>query len=150
MLHTNLNNSARGLPQYYGMNADPAAVRATVAINLKLLMERRNWTQKELEVKSGVSQRHISSVRNQQQNCSIEILSKLGEAFGIPGWLLLIPGFSSERVQLLDSPQLPKLIDRYLSTDPEGRDTIQYCAEHEIYRSSQRKNIVDFGKSLSR
>lgn len=84
--------------------------RAIIAKNVLALMEKRKWTQKQLEAKSGVSQTHISNIRRQANDPSTAILDAIGAAFGIPGWLLLIPDLP---IEVLDSPEIPHLVDRY-------------------------------------
>lgn len=86
------------------------SIRATVAENVKALMEHRKWTQKQLEAKSGVSQTHISNILRQANDPSTSKLDAVGKAFGIPGWLLLIPDLP---IEVLDSPEIPHLVDRY-------------------------------------
>lgn len=103
------NNSSR--PPYRAEMAAKKAIREVLAANLIALMERRGWTQTQLELKSGVSQRHISSLRRATADCTTEILDALGAAFGVPGWLLLVPGMP---VEMLDSPEIPALIERYV------------------------------------
>ena len=95
------NNSGR--PPYRSEMAAKKAIRAVLATNLIALMEKRGWTQQQLEAKSGVSQRHISSLRRETADCTTEVLDALGTAFGIPGWLLLVPDLP---IEVLDSPTL--------------------------------------------
>jgi transcriptional regulator with XRE-family HTH domain len=110
MLQIDPHNNSNRSPYRSDMTTKKA-IRETLATNLIALMERRGWTQKQLEAKSGVSQRHISSVRRATADCTTEILDSLGAAFGIPGWLLLVPGMPSE---VLDSPEIPALVERYI------------------------------------
>jgi len=102
------NNSNR--PPYRSAMAEKQAIRAVLAANLIALMTKRGWTQQQLEAKSGVSQRHISSLRRGTAGCTTEILDSIGSAFGIPGWILLVPDLP---VEVLDSPEVPLLIERY-------------------------------------
>lgn len=141
---TELHNYAKASPYLNGMRPKQSATRATLSRNLRLLMERRDWTQKALEAKSGVSQRHISSLLNQQQDCTTEILGGLAHAFGLPGWLLLIPDLSAE---LLDSHRIPLLVNRYVDAGPEGRDLLDRLSEREASHNSSRTKIVPLPKS---
>jgi transcriptional regulator with XRE-family HTH domain len=110
MLQIEAHNNSGHPPYRSGMGAKKA-IRAVLAANLTALMTRREWTQKQLEAKSGISQRHISSLRRETADCTTEILDALGAAFGIPGWLLLVPDLP---VDILDSPELPLLVERYV------------------------------------
>lgn len=139
-----LHNRARPYSYLSGMRPKQLATRATLSRNLKILMERREWTQKALEAKSGVSQRHISSLLNQQQDCTTEILAGLAQAFGLPSWLLLVPDLSAE---LLDSHRIPLLVDRFIDAGPEGRDLLDRLSEREASHNASREKIVPLPKS---
>jgi len=110
MLQIDAHNKSKPSPYRFQM-AGKKAIRAVLAANLIALMAKRGWTQQQLEAKSGVSQRHISSLRREAADCTTEILDALGTAFGIPGWLLLVPGLP---VEMLDSPEVPMLVERYV------------------------------------
>lgn len=110
MLQIDAHNKSK-TPPYRSPMAGKKAIRAVLAANLIALMDKRGWTQKQLEAKSGVSQRHISSLRRGTADCTTEILDALGTAFGIEGWLLLVPGLP---VEMLDSPEVPMLVQRYI------------------------------------
>lgn len=86
------------------------SIRKTVAQNLKALLGHRKWTQLQLEAKSGVSQSHISNILRGENDASTAKLEAIAGAFGIPAWLLLVPELP---IEVLDSPELPQLIDRY-------------------------------------
>jgi len=91
-------------------------------------MERRDWRQKRLERESGVSQRHISSLLNQQQDCTTDILGSLATAFHVPAWILLVSGLPPD---ILDSKRIPELVDHYVNAGPKGQDFIDRMAERE-------------------
>jgi transcriptional regulator with XRE-family HTH domain len=91
-------------------------------------MEARNMTQKELEKKSGVSQRQISNILNKQTGCGVEAADALARVFNLNGWHLLIPDLPNE---LLTSPTLVKLVDAYTHASGEGREMILRVAERE-------------------
>ena len=86
------------------------SIRRTVAENLKALMAHRKWTQIQLEAKSGISQSHISNIIREENDPSTAKLDAIASAFGIPAWLLMIPDLP---IEVLDSPELPHLVDRY-------------------------------------
>lgn len=120
--------------------------REVLARNLKILMERRDWKQKRLEKESGVSQRHISSLLNQQQDCTTDKLSLLGDAFKIPPWLLLVPNLPPD---ILDSKRIRELIDHYVNAGPKGQDFIDRAAEREAAHNARGAPVVILGNARS-
>jgi transcriptional regulator with XRE-family HTH domain len=141
-----VHNPSIACPYRHGMGSKRSNVRATIAANLDALMQKREWTQKKLEKESGVSQRHISNVLNQQTDCTSEILASLGAAFGLPGWLLAIPNLPAE---LLDSNAVPLLVRRYIDAGSEGRQLLDVMAEREAHHNLERQKILPFTKSKS-
>src|ERR1700744_1875727 len=121
------------------MAQPPSQPREILAENLSFLMERRDWKQKRLEKESGVSQRHIRSLLRQQQDCTMDILSRLARAFKIPVWLLLVPDLPPD---ILDSKRLPELIDHYVNSGPKGQDFIDRAAEREAAHNNSTSNVV--------
>ena len=143
MLATKLQNSARDLPYRQGMEDELFKTRATLKANLIALKDRRGWTQTVLEDKSGVSQRHVSSLLNAQVDPSIEILERLGVAFGIPGWLLLVPDLP---VDLLDSQKIPLLVRNYVDGGPDEQSLVDSLAERGAYHTREHRKFVPFNK----
>jgi transcriptional regulator with XRE-family HTH domain len=84
--------------------------REILAGNTRTLMDRRSWNQTKLATKAQVSQRHISNILGKKVDATIAMTDALGAAFGIPGWLLLVPNLPDD---LLDSPELPAMVERY-------------------------------------
>lgn len=93
--------------------------------NLHALMRLKDWTQTELAVRSGVSQRMISHILSKSAACSIATLDAIALPFGLKGWHLLIPELSNlgqdptkvaELMQRLGeaSPTTHELIDKLL------------------------------------
>jgi len=145
MCPAELHNHARATPYFGDMRRSRQhETRAVLAKNLRILMERRDWTQTALKEKSGVSQRHISSLLNQQQDCTTEILAGLALAFRLPGWLLLVADLPAE---LLDSQDIPLLIQRYLKAGPEGRSLLNIMAERESHHNIERSTVVPIGSA---
>jgi transcriptional regulator with XRE-family HTH domain len=87
-----------------------AADRSVLAANLKMLMERRDWTQRQLAEKAGMSQTHVGNLIRGDHDASLSVVKILADAFGIPPWLLLVPGL---RADILDSPEIPSIVARY-------------------------------------
>lgn len=75
-----------------------------------MLMQRRGWNQRQLGDKAGLSQTHVGNVLREHSDVSTSVLESLGVAFGIPGWLLLVPDL---RADILDSPEIPAMVARY-------------------------------------
>lgn len=106
-----------------------------VARNLKALMERHGMTQTTLAKKSGVSQRHISSILNGETECGTEKANKLARVFGLQGWQLQMPNIPDD---LLDSDLILKVVKAMADATPEGRDLIAKNAEREAFFSKRQ------------
>lgn len=102
--------------------------RDTLAKNLKTLMTIRDWTQAQLSEKSGVSQTMISSILRGESGCSAETADALAHAFGLNGWLLLMPGLTED---LLKSKAVQRLLESYINASPEGQALIDAMALRE-------------------
>lgn len=138
------HNPSEASPYRYEMGTKRSNIRAVIAINLKALMDKREWTQKMLEKEAGVSQRHISSILRQQTDCTSEILASVAGAFGLPGWLLSIPDLP---VEILDSKSIPLLVRRYIDAGSEGRQLLNVMAEREAHHNLERQKVLPFTKS---
>lgn len=148
MRHAELQNNAGRSAYRREVKAERPDIQATIATNLRALMQRRDWTQTALSKKSAVSQRHVSNVLNGKTGCGVEILDAIASAFGLPGWVLMIPGFN---VDLIDSPALPLLMSHYRNAGPEGRELIDRLAEREShYSSSKSSKVVPLAKVSDR
>lgn len=111
MLLNETPNTAKRFP-YAGFMAVTKSTAAIFAENVRTLMQRRKLTQDQLGKKAGISQRHVSSVLRQENAPTAEIIGKIAGAFNLPAWLLLVPNLPPE---LLDSTELPSVVDRYMS-----------------------------------
>jgi transcriptional regulator with XRE-family HTH domain len=92
------------------MRAAKKANRSDLAANVRALMKRRDWTQLQLADKAGISQTHVGNILREENDASISVLAAIGQAFGVPGWQLLVPNLPPD---LLDSPELPTVVERY-------------------------------------
>jgi transcriptional regulator with XRE-family HTH domain len=150
MLHPAAHHSAKEIPYLSAMASSDGELRKIVAVNLRALMEKRDWTQEQLKAKSGLSQRHISNMLNRKTSTSFERLNAVAGAFGIPGWLLMIPGID---VEILDSQRLPSLIKSYRDAGREGRTYIESVADreavHNIAANTSKTKVVQMHKSKS-
>lgn len=143
MLAPRLHNTSRGSVYRIGMKVNRPQVRTAVAANVRALMDRRELTQMQLCAKSGVSQRHISNLINAKGGPGAEVLDAVASAFGLPGWLLMIPGLS---VEILDSHSIPLLVESFISAGPEGRELIARLAEREATHNLEKQKILPFRK----
>jgi transcriptional regulator with XRE-family HTH domain len=91
-------------------------------------MELMEMSQRDLETKSGVSQRQISNILTQSTSCSIETADALAAAFGLVGWHLLIPDLPNE---LLRSTSIGKLVTAYVRASDDTRHYMDQVAERE-------------------
>lgn len=114
-------------------------LRRTVAANLRALLERRDWSQMDLQTKSKVSQRHISNMLNCKTSASFETLNAVAAAFGIPGWLLMIDRLPAD---LLDSQRVPSLVGYYRDAGPDGRVLLDRLAEREAIHNLNHDKVV--------
>jgi transcriptional regulator with XRE-family HTH domain len=113
MLLSDPHNAARPPPYPFLMGAAKDSIQETLAINVKALMERRGWTQVVLGKRAGMSQTHVGNVLRKNAAPTSVIISKLARAFDLPDWLLLVPNLP---VELLDSKEVPALLQAWLST----------------------------------
>ena len=121
MLLELLKNDARAPPYPQDMGAAKDSIREVLAENTRTLMKRRGWTQEKLAAKAQISQTHVGNVLRQAVDPSTAIISGLGRAFGIPTWLLLVPGLPPE---ILDSGEVPALLQTYLDAASQPLSTL--------------------------
>ena len=57
---------------------------------LKELMRQRGWTQRDLSMASGVSQRQISNLVKGTQSATLDTAEAIAQAFDLQTWHLLI------------------------------------------------------------
>lgn len=64
-------------------------------------LEERNMSQKELAIRCGVSEKHISTVISGQKNISVDFAKKLEYAFGIDAifWINLQTNYDKELLE---------------------------------------------------
>jgi transcriptional regulator with XRE-family HTH domain len=143
MLPAITQHSSNPFPYRSGMKSGNDALRRTVAQNLRALMEKRAWSQMDLQSKSKVSQRHISNMLNSKTGASFETLSAVGAAFGVPGWMLMIERLP---VDLLDSQRIPLLVSHYRDAGPDGRDLLDKQASREAVHNQTQHKVVQLQK----
>lgn len=146
MIATELHNRSSPLFHYGNVKQKRPAIRATLAANLLALKDRRGWTQTEVAIKAKISQRYVSSALNQQQSLSAEIVDALASAFGLPGWILLIPDLP---VEVLDTQRIPLLVSHYIHAGQTGQKAIDGYAEREANNHALQQQILPFSKPKS-
>jgi len=84
-------------------------------------MEERGWKQTRVAKEGGLAQRTVSNVINKTNDPGTEIIEALGNAFGVPGWTLLIPKVPAK---ILNSKELPNLVSTYLEAASKPLSTV--------------------------
>jgi transcriptional regulator with XRE-family HTH domain len=88
-------------------------IKEILAKNTRALMERRGWGQVELGKRAGISQTHVGNILRKEVEPTTTMIAGLAKAFGLKEYLLLIPDLP---VELLDSNEIPALVQTWLST----------------------------------
>ena len=65
-------------------------VRSIFAAVLKELMRQRGWTQRDLSMASGISQRQISNLVKGTQSAALDTAEAIAQAFDMQTWHMLI------------------------------------------------------------
>lgn len=104
--------------------------RQVLARNLRHLMGLKGWSQGRLSQKSGVSQKSISNILNQEKQPTLGTVDKLAAAFNLNLWHVMLPGMPDE---LVDSTSVERLFDYYTKASDQGRHYISRVAEREAY-----------------
>lgn len=100
----------------------------------------RNLTIKQLEKKSGVSASFISRIENDSANPSVEVITKLARALGMPlsdffhdqrGGKLLYP-LRLSQARCLQDPKVMAFIDKLKTLNPEERHAVLAIAGSAI------------------
>jgi transcriptional regulator with XRE-family HTH domain len=67
----------------------PDELRDVLARNLRLLRAQQGISQEALAFESGINRTYISDIERSIRNVSIDNLSRLAKALGVPAWQLL-------------------------------------------------------------
>jgi transcriptional regulator with XRE-family HTH domain len=102
--------------------------RETIARNLRILMDRSSWSQRDMAAKSGVSQRQISNILQSSSSCSTETADALAKAFGLEGWHLMLPRLP---LDLVHSTSIQKLVIAYTNASETTRAYMDSIVERE-------------------
>lgn len=116
----------------------------------------RNLTIKQLEKKSGVSASFISRIENDSANPSVEVITKLARALGMPlsdffhdqrGGKLLYP-LRVSQARCLQDPKVLAFIDRLKGLPPAERHAVLAMATQQI--SMLKSFLIPAGAGLYR
>lgn len=113
MLLGDTQKAARPPPYPLGMAMAKESIKDVLAKNTRALMTRRGWNQTDLAKRAGISQTHVGNVLRKEVEPTTTIIEGLAKAFGLPGYVLLMPGLP---VELLDSNEIPALFQTWLTT----------------------------------
>ncbi|WP_109995101.1 helix-turn-helix domain-containing protein [Salinisphaera sp. LB1] len=104
--------------------------REVLAHNLRHLMGLKGWSQGRLSQKSGVSQKSISNILNQEKQPTLATVDKLAAAFDLNIWHVMLPRLPE---QLVNLPSVEHLLLCYTKASDQGRHYIDRVAEREAY-----------------
>lgn len=111
---------------------------AVLIANLRALMAARGWkSNRELAKASKVSDRMIGKVLNGESVPTTDTMDKLGAAFGVAAWQLMIPGVAD---LLGRDSRMEELFDAYLRADNEGRRVMENTADYVARRQEAPAN----------
>lgn len=130
MLLETLQDDARASPYASWMASTQDQNREILATNIRGLMKRRSWKQTHLAKESKISQTHIGNILRKEVDPTTVMLDAIGNAFRLPGWVLLIPGLP---IEILDSASIPELIKTYI--DAARKPLTSLIAEREVSRT---------------
>lgn len=78
------------MPLYCGVKrTHPDELRDILARNIRLLRAQKAMSQESLAFESGVNRTYVSDVERGVRNVSIDNVSRLAKALGVPAWQLL-------------------------------------------------------------
>jgi len=97
---------------------DPEVAAARTRLQPKLALARqvldlrlkRGWTQQELAERAGTKQANISRLENARLNPSIDMLQRIGNAFGLELAVILVPSASERSAYMIVAPTLEPLL----------------------------------------
>lgn len=67
----------------------PDELRETIARNIRLLRAEKGLSQEALAFDSGINRTYVSDVERGIRNISLDNISRLAKALGVPAWRLL-------------------------------------------------------------
>jgi transcriptional regulator with XRE-family HTH domain len=98
----------------------PKTVTDFVA-NLRYLLDNVGMTKRDLATKSGISARYIDYLLSFEKYPTIEIAEKIGKAYGISGWQMIMPHLDYE---LAKGGTIDELIREYVESPKTTQDFV--------------------------
>lgn len=112
------------------------AARDSLARNIKALRLDAGWTQEELRIRAGISQKTISNMESPDKTGSpyLNNIEAVAAVFGLQAWQLLIPWLPDE---LARNPRLVRLVRGYAQLSDDGRETVDKIVD--TVKKSEKK-----------
>ena len=130
--------------RHYREVAESPSIKKILSTNVDALMQKYEMTQTDLAKKSGVSQRHISNIKNGKTGAGVDKVAKIAAVFKRPAWVLLLHDMPLE---ILDSDALPELVKNYRHSNKYGREAIDAYASREAIHNQADDKILRLTKS---
>ena len=118
--------------------------------NMETMLKRKQWSNRALSTKSGVSDRLIGMYRNSDSTPSIEKAEKIAKALGFELWQMQMPDFNPE---IIETDGFARIYQAYIGTDEDGRkvmeSTAAYLSSHKGEPiSGSKKQKIDISHGL--
>lgn len=106
-----------------GYDVSMESARKSLARNVKALRVAVGWSQEDLRIRAGISQKSVSNMESPHKTGSpyLDNIEAVAGAFNLEAWQLLIPWLPDE---LARNQRLVKLVRGYAQISDEGRETI--------------------------
>ena len=112
------------------------SARISLARNIKALRLDAGWTQDDLRLRAGISQKTISNMESPDKTGSpyLHNIEAVAAVFGLQAWQLLIPWLPDE---LARNPRLGRLVRGYAQLSDDGRETVDKIVD--TVKKSEKK-----------
>lgn len=112
---------------------------AAFAPKLDHLLKKQGMSQSELgrQLKRrghAVAPKTINNIVNAQHSAQIGNMASIADFFGVPLWVMLIPGLPLDMVEGESLLRLNKMIQDYIATEPENRQHAENIAAAWVNR----------------
>jgi len=105
----------------------------TLADNVRRLMEAAADTQAKVAKRAGLAQRSVGNVvtygTTHETSPTLRTVDGIADAYGVPVWMLLL---DQVPLEVLQSPELARLIDNYIKAPASARANIDRVADAEV------------------
>ncbi|WP_336357310.1 helix-turn-helix transcriptional regulator [Stenotrophomonas muris] len=131
------NFCSDGKQYFAGPDQYPAQVAndssRTLADNVRRLMEAAGDTQAKVAKRAGLAQRSVGNVvtygTTHETSPTLRTVDGIADAYGVPVWMLLL---DQVPLEVLQSPELARLIDNYIRAPASARANIDRVADAEV------------------